>query len=198
MENPQVGFSISNFEAENWVEWTAPQTGGYLFLISAAGRTEEALGTYQLTVTRTAQSQVEQPTGEPAAEPMILPGDTALTLDSRTIAQGRTVHLPIMLHNAQYLTSLSFSLNYAPDTLRVANIYNGPKVSADRFSYNAEAPGVIRFGFALAGARAVAGSAAVVEFEVIGDEHGVSPSHVHGCAGQSLFARPVASEDGDG
>ena len=74
VENPQIGFSISNFEAENWVEWTAPQTGGYLFLISAAGRTEEALGTYQLTVTRSAQSPVEQPTGQPAAEPMILPG----------------------------------------------------------------------------------------------------------------------------
>ena len=175
VENPQVGFSISNFEAENWVEWTAPQTGGYLFLISAAGRTEEALGTYQLTVTRSAGSPVEQPTGEPAAEPVILPGDTALTLDSRTIAQGRTVYLPIMLHNAQYLTSLSFSLNYAPNTLRVANIYNGPKVSADRFSYNADVPGVIRFGLALAGARAVAGSAAVVEFEVIGDEQSVSP-----------------------
>ncbi len=175
VENPQIGFSISNFEGENWVEWTAPQTGGYLFLISAAGRTEEALGTYQLTVTRSAQSPVEQPTGQPAAEPMILPGDTALTLDSRTIAQGRTVHLPIMLHNTQYLTSLGFSLNYAPDTLRVANVYNGPKVSGDRFSYNADVPGVIRFGFALAGARAVAGSAAVVEFEAIGDEQSVSP-----------------------
>ena len=176
VENPQAAFSISNFEGENWVEWTAPQTGGYLFLISAASRTDDALGTYELTVTRpNAPSSVEQRTGEPATEQAILPGDTALTLESRTIAQGRTVHLPIMLDNAEYLTGLSFSLNYAPDTLRVANVYNGPKVSGDRFSYNADLPGVVRFGFALAGARAVAGSAAVVEFEVIGEEQDVSP-----------------------
>ena len=181
VENSQADFSVSNFGLENSLDWTAPVTGAYILSVSASGRVGNPVGTYQISVSpegdaRPPAPSTPVPAPPPAPNPVIVgPNETALIVESRRAAPGSTVKIPVMLNKAQQISSLGFDLNYDPDVLRVVQVFKGSRLSETTFSHNADVPGVIRFGFAVSTAPAEGGSAAVVEFEVVGTEGNVSP-----------------------
>ena len=181
VENTQADFSVSNFGSGNSLDWTAPITGGYILSVSASGKVGNPIGTYQISVTPEGDARPPAPSTPvpaplPGPQPVIVgPDDTALIVESRRAAPGSTVKVPVMLNKAQEISSLGFNLNYDPNILRVVEVFKGSRLSNTTFSHNADVPGVIRFGFAVATALAEGGSAAVVEFEVIGADGSVSP-----------------------
>ncbi len=181
VENTQADFSVSNFGLDNSLDWTAPVTGGYILSVSASGRVGNPIGTYQISVTPEGDARPPAPSTSvpaplPAPKPVIVgEDDTALIVESRRATSGSTVKVPVMLNKAQEISSLGFNLNYDPAVLRVVQVLRGSRLSNSTFSHNADVPGVIRFGFAVATGRAEGGSAAVVEFEVIGADGSVSP-----------------------
>ena len=219
VENSQVEYSASNFGVDNSLEWTAPVTGGYILKVSASGRVGNPVGTYQITVTREGDARppgpstpTPQPTPGPTPAPTPRPDETALILDSRTAPTGGTVSLPIRLNQAAEVTSLGFNLHYDPAVLRVKRVLKGSRLSEATFSFNDDVPGVIRFGFAVTEGAFQGGSAAVVEFDVTGDNGSVSPltlsdalvSHSSSdplevtLIGADLHVGPRISGDGDG
>ena len=181
VENTQADFSVSNFGLGNSLDWTAPATGGYILSVSASGRVGNPIGTYQISVTPEGDARPPAPSTPvpaplPAPQPVIVgPDDTALIVESRRAAPGSTVKVPVMLNKAQEISSLGFNLNYDPNVLRVVEVFKGSRLSDTTFSHDANVPGVIRFGFAVATSLVEGGSAAVVEFEVIGTDGSVSP-----------------------
>ena len=76
--------------------------------------------------------------------------------------------VPIRLEKASKVSSLGFNLNYDPAVAEVVRVHRGSRMSSAAFSYNAEVPGIIRFGAAAAVGVESDGSAAVVEFRMIG------------------------------
>ena len=181
VENTQADFSVSNFGLGNSLDWTAPATGGYILSVSASGRVGNPLGTYHISVTPEGDARPPAPSTPvpaplPAPQPVIVgPDDTALIVESRRAPPGSTVKVPVMLNKAQEISSLGFNLNYDPNVLRVVDVLKGSRLSDTTFSHDANVPGVIRFGFAVSTALVEGGSAAVVEFEVIGADGSVSP-----------------------
>ena len=181
VENAQADFSVSNFGLGNSLDWTAPATGGYILTVSASGRVGNPIGTYQIAVTPEGDARPPVPSTPvpaplPAPQPVIVgPDDTALIVESRRAAPGSTVKIPVMLNKAQEISSLGFNLHYDPNVLRIVEVFKGSRLSDTTFSHDANVPGVIRFGFAVATSLVEGGSAAVVEFEVIGADGSVSP-----------------------
>ena len=183
VEKQNASFSASNFGLENSLEWEAPVTGEYVLAVSASGRVGNPVGTYHITVTREGDARppvpsVSQPTPEPTNEPpprVVIPDNTALVLESRVSHTGSIVRVPVKLNKAQGVTSLGFTLNYDPDALRVIGAVTGSRLAADSFSYDTDTPGEVRFGFAVTKGKGAGGTAAVVEFQVVGIQGSVSP-----------------------
>ena len=73
------------------------------------------------------------------------------------------------------ITSLGFTLNYDSDALQVIGVERGSRLTEESFSFDTDTPGQVRFGFAVTEGRGPSGTAAVVEFQVIGAEGTVSP-----------------------
>jgi hypothetical protein len=206
--NYATGFSKSNYGSGTSLQWTAPATGAYVLVISAADQASDPVGTYQVVLTRggipippplelkpvptatptPVPTATPQPTPAPVATPVpaatavpvAIPAEAILTVESRTARQGTTVLVPVRLEKAGDLSRLEFILNYNPSIVEVVNVYQGSRTSTTAFSYNAETPGVIRFGTTAARGVNGDGSAAVVEFRVIGPSGSSSPITVTG------------------
>ena len=156
----QARFSTSNFDLESSLDWVAPASGSYLLSVAAAN--DAATGSYVITVRPKRESAPE-----PVTEQVIGPEDTALVIGVRTAVPERTVQVPLVLSNAQDLTSLSFLLNYNPKVLRVTNVWRGPHLPANSWSHNSDVPGVLRSLYAAPDPLPGVDPLAVVEFEVI-------------------------------
>ena len=206
--NYATGFSKSNYGSGTSLRWTAPITGAYVLVISAADQAADPVGTYQVVLTRGGKpippplelkpvptatptpvpTATPQPTPAPVATPVpvatavpvAIPAEAILTVESRTARPGTTVLVPVRLEKAGDISKLEFILNYNPSIVEVVNIYQGSRTSTTAFSYNAETPGVIRFGTTAARGVNGDGSAAVVEFRVIGPSGSSSPITVTG------------------
>ena len=96
------------------------------------------------------------------------PRGTVLTAESRTVAPGGAVQVPIMLDNAQNVGSLGFQLSYDPAVVQVVNVPKGALLAPASFTSNTQQPGLIIFGFATTQAVSGDGSAAIVEFKAVG------------------------------
>ena len=183
VENQSAGFSISNYGLEKSLEWEAPEAGWYTLAVSASGRVGNPIGTYHITVDRQRDAIPSAPkvtvtTPEPAVEPparVFIPSGTALILESRSSPTGSIVRVPVKLSKAEGITSLGFTLNYDSDALRVVAVERGSRITKDSFSYDTDTLGQVRFGFAVTRGRGPGGTAAVVEFQVIGAGGSVSP-----------------------
>ena len=184
VENALAGFTTSNFGLEQSLEWTAPEAGWYILALSASGRVADPTGTYLITINRQGDVRPETPkvidpiSDEPDQTPLpriIGPIGTALMLESRVSPLGSIVRVPITLNQAESITSLGFTLNYDPDSLRVVNVERGSRLTPESFSFDADDLGEVQFGFAVAKGTGSGGTAAVVEFQVVGPEGTVSP-----------------------
>ena len=195
--NYATGFSASNYGSGTMIRWTAPITGNYVLVLSAADQAADPVGTYQVVLTRGGKAvrppppatQAPTPTPEPAPTPtpqptpvpvatptpVAIPTDAILTVESRTAPPGATVLVPVRLEEAREINSLEFNLFYNPSIAEIVNVHQGSRTSTTSFSYNAEIPGVIRFGTTAARDVNADGSAAVVEFRIIGERGSSSP-----------------------
>ena len=103
-----------------------------------------------------------------------------MLVETRIASPNTTVLVPIRLEKASKVSSIGFILKYHPAVAEVVRVHRGSRMSAAAFSYNAEVPGIIRFGAAAAGGVASDGSAAVVEFRIIGPRGSSTPLTISG------------------
>ena len=183
VENQAYGYSTSNFGLGTSLKWEAPQSLWYNVVISASGRVDNPIGTYQITVNREGDARPPipavfepPPVGSGGPPPRIVaPETTALILESRVSPAGSTVRVPVKLHKAEGVSSLGFILNYDPEALQLTAVERGSRLTEDSFSYVIDTPGQVRFAIADTKGSSPSGTAAVVEFRVVGAEGIVSP-----------------------
>ena len=184
VENKLAGFSTSNFGLDQSLEWTAPEAGWYILAVSASGRVADPIGTYLITINRQNDVRPETPkiiepsSDEPDQAPLpkvTRPVGPAMILESRVSPLGSTVRVPIMLNEAESITSLGFTMNYDANSLRVVSVERGSRLTEESFSFDSDTLGEIQFGFAVIRGTVPGGTAAVVEFQVVGSEDTVSP-----------------------
>ena len=183
VENQSAGYSASNFGLGETLEWEAPATRWYTLAVSASGRVDNPIGTYHITITREGDARpplpnVVEPTQEGSGEAtprVISPDATALILESRVSPTGSTLRLPVKLQRIEGVSSLGFTLNYDPDSLRVTAVERGSRLTEESFSYNTDTAGQVRFGVAVTKGTGSGGTAAVVEFQVIAADGSLSP-----------------------
>ena len=182
LENAAAEFSTSNFGLEQSLEWKAPEAGWYTLAVSASGRVINPTGTYLITINRQGDTRPETPKViDPVTDPVEvpLPGitgpiGTALMLESRVSPLGSIVRVPVTFNQGESITNLGFTLNYDPDSLRVLNVERGSRLTEESFTYDTDTLGEVRFGFASTEGTTPGGTAAVIEFQVVGTAGAVS------------------------
>ena len=168
VENQAAGYSTSNFGMETSLGWEAPVTGWYTLAVSASGRADNPVGTYHVTVNREGDAL-------PPSARIVPPTTTGMALESLISPTGSTVRVAVKLRKAEGVNSLGFTLNYDPEGLRLIAVERGSRLTARSFNYDAATPGQVRFGFATTKGSGPGGTAAVVEFQVIGSQGTVIP-----------------------
>ena len=98
-----------------------------------------------------------------------------MMLESRVSPLGSIVRVPVTFNQGESITSLGFTLNYDPDSLRVLNVERGSRLTEESFTYDTDTLGEVRFGFASTEGTTPGGTAAVIEFQVVGTAGAVSP-----------------------
>ena len=197
LTNTLAGFAASNYDNGTSLIWQAPVTGTYLVAVSALEQLADPVGTYQITVATL--DSLPEPEADPAPAPApksapSLPTGPALIAESRTAAPGRTVLVPFSLQQANDLTSLGFTLHYDPTVLELVSVIRGARLAPASFSYDSDVPGTVRVGFAETTGISGGGSAAVVEFRIIGAEGAISPLSLgEVLAGNTTGGRPALS-----
>ena len=173
-----AGFNASNFGSGMTLAWQAPITGRYTLVVTASEQATSPVGTYRITVTTgdfaptptPEPTQVVAPTPTPTPPPVSTVTGPSLIVESRIVLPAGTVLVPVVLQEAAGLTSLSFNINYAPSVAEVLNVFKGSRLSPATFSYDTDVDGVVRVGFAATTGLSGGGSAAIVEFRVIGEQ----------------------------
>ena len=171
-----AGFTASNFGSGTSLRWEAPITGRYIVAVSASESAADPVGTYQVTVGSPDSLPAPTPTPTPAPTPTPNPTPTtppegpALIVELRTAPPGSSVLLPVMIQQADGLTSLGFTLNYDPTVAEVVRVFKGATLSPASFNYNEDILGAVRLGFAATTGLNGGGSAAIVEFRIIGEQ----------------------------
>jgi hypothetical protein len=140
-------------------------------------------GTYLITINRQGDTRPETPNvTDPVTDPLEvpLPGitepiGTALMLESRVSPLGSVVRVPVTFNQGEIITSLRFTLNYDPDSLRVLTVERGSRLTEESFTYDVDTLGEVRFGFASTQGTTPGGTAAVIDFQVVGTAGTVSP-----------------------
>ena len=184
ISNHDSGFTKTNYGSGDALEWTAPAKGDYIVLVTGAALVEDPVGTYKVTMRRgelpdtpvtetvpeaTPESPVAAPETQTQPETPPVPSGATLRVGSRIAAPGATVLVPIRLEQAEQVGSLGFNLNYNPAVARAVRVYRGARMSPATFSFNAATPGLIRIGAAAHDAVSGDGSAAVIEFRIVGE-----------------------------
>lgn len=98
-----------------------------------------------------------------------------LIAEDRTVESGRTVQVPIRLHQAQDIGSMNFVVTYDPQVLRVLAVQRGFLLSRVMLATNHGEPPLIRFGFATTDGVSGNGPVAYVKLQAIGPEGSSSP-----------------------
>ena len=192
-----AGFAESNFDDGTSLIWQAPITGRYIVAVSASEQVADPVGTYRISVVT--RDSLPAPTPEPTPAPTptpvpALPTGPALIAESRTAAPGRTVSVPFSLQKAEDLTSLGFTIHYDPSVVELVRVVKGARLSPATFSYDSDVPGTVRVGFAETTGLSGSGSAAIVEFRIIGEEGSASPlTLVEVLASDTNGGRPALS-----
>ena len=184
ISNHDSGFTKTNYGSGDALEWTAPAKGDYIVLVTGAALVEDPVGTYKVTMRRgelpdtpvtetlpvaTPEGPVAAPETQTQPETPPVPSGATLRVGSRIAAPGATVLVPIRLEQAEQVGSLGFNLNYNPAVARAVRVYRGARMSPATFSFNAATPGLIRIGAAAHDAVSGDGSAAVIEFRIVGE-----------------------------
>ncbi len=179
--NRNRNFGESNYGEGTTLHWTAPATGNYLIVVTAADQAEDPMGTYQLTLMRgTVTSPETKETSTPETDGDSGTGGNAptgakLMVASRVALPGGRVLTPIRLENPDEVYTLEFNLNYDPSVLEVVEIQPGSRLSVPASSYDTNTPGVVRFDVTVSDQLEGDGSAAVVDFKVVGAAGASSP-----------------------
>ena len=184
ISNHDSGFTKTNYGSGDALEWTAPAKGDYIVLVTGAALVEDPVGTYKVTMRRgelpdtpvtetvpgaTPESPVAAPETQTQPETPPVPSGATLRVGSRMASPNSTVLVPIRLEQAEQVGSLGFNLNYNPAVARAVRVYRGARMSPATFSFNAATPGLIRIGAAAHDAVSGDGSAAVIEFRIVGE-----------------------------
>ena len=179
--NRNRNFGESNYGEGTTLHWTAPATGNYLIVVTAADQAEDPMGTYQLTLMRgTVTSPETKETSTPETDGDSGTGGNAptgakLMVASRVALPGGRVLTPIRLENPDEVYTLEFNLNYDPSVLEVVEVQPGSRLSVPASSYDTNTPGVVRFDVTVSDQLEGDGSAAVVDFKVVGAAGASSP-----------------------
>ena len=175
------GFSATNYGSGNTLEWTATRPETYTVLIAGAAHLEDPVGTYRATMKRggsvpeetVATPAVVTESGTPAAvaapAPPLAPSGARLRVATRLGPPGAKVLVPVHLENGQQVSSIGFNVNYDPSVAHAVNVHRGSRMSPIAFSFNAAVPGLVRIGSAGHSEARGDGSAAVIEFMVLGE-----------------------------
>ena len=183
ISNHDSGFTKTNYGSGDALEWTAPAKGDYIVLVTGAALVEDPVGTYKVTMRRgelpdtpvtetvpeaTPEIQVAAPETQTQPENPPVPSGATLRVGSRIASPNSTVLVPIRLEKGEQVGSLGFNANYDPTVARAIRVYRGARMSPATFSFNAATPGLIRIGAAAHDAVTGDGSAAVIEFRIVG------------------------------
>ena len=179
----QVGaFTDSNFGLGNSLRWTAPASGTYYLAVSGSSHAEEPVGTYRVSITQVEASPPSEASegaagsSEPTAVPAELaPTSTLLSVSNRTGAAGGSVLVPILIEKAEDISQFEFSLGYDPAVLEAAGVHRGSLFAGSTFSDHIGEPGVVRIELLFEDGISGDGSAALVEFRVLGGQGSSSP-----------------------
>ena len=145
------------------------------------------MGTYQLTLMRgtvtspetketstpetdgrQADSEGTAPTDSDAVVPPESTGAKLMVASRVALPGGRVLLTPIRLENPDEVYTLEFNLNYDPSVLEVVEVQPGSRLSVPASSYDTNTPGVVRFDVTVSDQLEGDGSAAVVDFKVVG------------------------------
>ena len=182
------GFSETNYGSGNTLEWKAPGSWTYTVMIGAA-QLDDPVGAYRVTVKRgetapeetaapptvvteagaPADTTPQTPAAEATPPPPLVPSGARLRIDSRLGPPGAKVLVPVHLENGQQVSSIGFNVNYDPSVAHVVNVHRGSRMSPTAFSFNAAVPGLVRIGSAGHSEAKGDGSAAVIEFMILGE-----------------------------
>ena len=167
--DPAGAFTDSNYGVGNSLRWTAPTGGDYFLAVSGSAHAEDPVGTYRVSI-----SQVEA-SSPSDAEPTPASASTLLSVLNRTGAPGGSVLVPILIEKAEHISQFKFSLGYDPDVLEAVRVYRGSLFAGATFTDDIGKPGVVRMEFFFEDAISGDGSAALVEFRIVGDQGSSSP-----------------------
>ena len=196
--NPDSSYTESNYGAGDTLMITAPVTGTYYVIVSAAVSADGAVTKYEVTVTPDQFSPTLEPTDAQTNPRSAAFSGITLGVENRMAPPGSMVRVPIMLTEANDISGLAFSLSYDSSVIAVAGVEQGSLVAPATFTYSADEPGMIRFGFSADEPISGDGSAAVVEFQIIGNlGSGTSLSLSRSLVSDS-FSRPLSIELADG
>ena len=168
--NPESGFTESNFGTGTLLSITAPTEGDFYVIVSANKSGDATIGKYQINVTPDTFAPTINPPrdGQPFS---LLPSAVDMVLEAgvRTALPGGSVRLPIMVEKSDDVLGVTFSLDYDPEVLKVVSVTKGSLFSPSTFRFHSDYPGFGRFGFASDEPVNGDGTAAVVEFKVVGE-----------------------------
>ena len=188
--NQSTGLGDSNYGEGTTLHWTAPATGNYHIVATAADQAEDPVGTYQITLMRgtvaapdVTETTVEAETNpdESAVETKTpgtdgnsgtggnAPTGAALVVESRIAVPGAQVLTPIRLENPGEVHALRFNLNYDPSVLELIDVQPGSRLSVPASNYDTNTPGVVSFSLTVSGQLDGDGSAALIAFKVVGE-----------------------------
>ena len=197
-----AGFTASNYGVGTRLSWEAPITGRYIVAVSGSASVADPVGTYQIMVTSPDALPVPIPEPDPGPTlilgPTVLPEGPALIVELRTATPGSSVLLPVILQEVEGLTSLGFTLNYDPTVVEVVGASKGASLLPASFNYNGDIPGAVRLGFAATTGLDGGGSAAIVEFNIIGEQGSSSTVILSDVLANGEDGQSIALELADG
>ena len=197
--NPESGYTDSNYGTGSLISITAPVTDTFYITVSASNSEVAAVGNYQITVMPDNFAPTINPPQDGQTFSMVrAASEMALGVGVGVAPPGGTVRVPIMVDNAEDVVGVTFSLGYDPELFEVVGVTKGALFSTAKFRYHADDPGVIRFGFASDDPLAGAGSAAVVEFKVVGDLGGSTELTLSRSLVSDSYSRPLTVTLADG
>ena len=196
--NPDSSYTESNYGAGDTLMITAPVSGAYYVIVSAMAPAAAATTIYEVIVTPDQFSPTIEPIDSQTNPRSSAFSGITLGVENRMASPGGTVLVPIMLDKANDISGLAFSLSYDSTVIEVVAVQQGSLLAPAKFTYSAKDPGMIRFGFSADEPISGHGSAAVVEFRVIGDLKGGTGLALSRRLVSDSYSRPLPVELTDG
>ncbi len=100
---------------------------------------------------------------------------TSVYAESRTMQQGSTVKIPIMVCNANDLANMDLTVNYDTKVLKFKSAEKGGLNANSLFESNEASPGNVMISFASSNGASGSASIAILTFDVIGSNGSTSP-----------------------